>query len=203
MGPAHHTARSPDRGQAPRLEPAALGEGRPSRHAQVRAIVGAARLDAPDLDAVLDGHEEASSRFRGVRDMVARHPDPAIVDWARLCAGMQDADWRAGSARLGQHGLSSTRGDTTTNSPLFIVWRPRSADPLRPVPPSCPVGIGGPFGGRSGDSDHRARTEEEWRESFARSCELDHGWTRSPVPSCRSSATAPRSETAPCREASS
>jgi len=41
-------------------------------------IVGAADPAAADFGAVLDAHQSASPLLRGIRTMVAHHPDPAV-----------------------------------------------------------------------------------------------------------------------------
>jgi predicted TIM-barrel fold metal-dependent hydrolase len=57
------------------------------------AIIGDARLNAPDIDEVLDRHAEASpTLFRGIRDF-------GEGDYLR------DPDWQRGFARLGERGL--------------------------------------------------------------------------------------------------
>ncbi|RYD21605.1 MAG: hypothetical protein EOP69_00995 [Spirochaetia bacterium] len=50
----------------------------------ISAIIGSADLQLGDnIQAVLDGHQEASSRFKGIRDSVAWHSSPAIAYKAR------------------------------------------------------------------------------------------------------------------------
>ncbi|WP_460729957.1 amidohydrolase family protein [Nocardia heshunensis] len=42
------------------------------------AIMGAGDPTAPDFAALLDAHQAASPRFRGIRARVEQHPDPAV-----------------------------------------------------------------------------------------------------------------------------
>ena len=77
--------------------------------APIDGIVAHADLAHPDLDAVLDAHEEASGgRFRGIRDSLAH----AVEAEALLIPGQygesksEGAAFRRGVARLGERGLS-------------------------------------------------------------------------------------------------
>jgi len=141
----------------------------------IQAIVGAAHLEASDLDAVLDAHAAASSRFRGVRDMLAAHGDPSVVDWARPGASVRHLSWRRGYARLGQRGLSF---DAWMYHHQLDAFRDVAAEfPETPVVLchlGSPVAIGGPYAALAGDTEDRERVEKTWRHAFARLCELDH-----------------------------
>jgi predicted TIM-barrel fold metal-dependent hydrolase len=74
------------------------------QHGFPHGIVGYARLEAADVDEVLDGHAEHRN-FRGIRQILNWDPDPVrtFVDRADY---MTDAAWLAGFARLGRRGLS-------------------------------------------------------------------------------------------------
>ena len=80
----------------------------------IRAIVGAAHLEAPDLGGVLDAHQRASTRFRGVRDMLAAHPNEAIVDFEREPGLIRNPAWREGYALLGKRSNPTQVGVRTT-----------------------------------------------------------------------------------------
>lgn len=68
------------------------------------AIVAAADLTAPDLDAQLDRHLSYGPRLRGVRQIVSRHPsEDAATGSAALLA---DPRFEAGLRRLGLRALS-------------------------------------------------------------------------------------------------
>jgi predicted TIM-barrel fold metal-dependent hydrolase len=67
------------------------------------AIVAAAQLDHPDIDAHLVGHA-AQSAVRGVRHIVNWHPDPRRTYTPRDVTG--DVAWAQGYAALARHGLS-------------------------------------------------------------------------------------------------
>jgi L-fuconolactonase len=75
----------------------------------IAAMVGHADLRSPDLDDVLDAHVEASrGLFRGIRDALSRaDPDLGLMIAGGAPAGLfQDADFRAGVARLGARDLT-------------------------------------------------------------------------------------------------
>lgn len=79
------------------LQEMAAGTGMPN------AIVAAARLDDPDLDAKLASHA-AHPNVRGVRHIVNWHADPKRTYAARDLS--RDEAWRAGFGRLKDHDLS-------------------------------------------------------------------------------------------------
>lgn len=141
----------------------------------IRAIVGAAHLEASDLDAVLDAHVASSSRFRGVRDMLAAHADPSVVDWARPGAKMNSPAWRKGYVRLGERGLSFDAWMYHHQLDDFRALAKAYPDtPVVLCHLGSPVGIGGPYAALAGDAADRERVENGWREAFVRLCELDH-----------------------------
>jgi predicted TIM-barrel fold metal-dependent hydrolase len=77
--------------------------------AAIAAIVSHADLRNPELDAVLDAHEDAGrGLFRGIRHAGACDPHPEALRIAgRAPVGLyDDAAFRAGVARLGERGLS-------------------------------------------------------------------------------------------------
>ena len=75
--------------------------------AEIAAIVSRADLRGPELDAVLDAHEEAGKgRFRGIRHAGARDPHPeALFIPGRAPEGLYEMDeFRQGVAQLGERG---------------------------------------------------------------------------------------------------
>ncbi len=77
--------------------------------AKIAAIVAHADLRHPDLDAVLDAHEEAGAGlFRGIRDAAAWDPNPeALLIPPPAPKGLfADDRFRAGVERLGKRGLT-------------------------------------------------------------------------------------------------
>ena len=141
-----------------------------------RAIVGAAHLEADDLPEVLDAHAEASSRFRGIRDMLAAHDDPAIVDFARKKDLLSNEAWRRGYALLGERGLTFDAWmyhHQLDDFTAFAKEHPETRFVLCHL--ATPVAMGGPFGGRGQSKTERERIEEKWKESLRRIAEVPHG----------------------------
>jgi predicted TIM-barrel fold metal-dependent hydrolase len=79
-------------------------QGIADQHGFPHGIVGYARLEADDIDEVLDGHL-AFPNFRGVRQILNWDPDPVrtFVDRPDY---MTDPKWLEGFARLSRRGLS-------------------------------------------------------------------------------------------------
>ena len=80
-------------------------ESRAGDGATIAAIVSRADLRGPDLDAVLDAHDEAGKGlFRGIRHAGARDPNPECLSIpGRAPEGLyEDAAFRKGVARLGE-----------------------------------------------------------------------------------------------------
>ncbi len=141
----------------------------------IRAIVGAAHLEAPDLGDVLDAHQRASTRFRGVRDMLAAHPNEAIVDFAREPGLIRNPAWREGYALLGKRGLSFDAwmyhhqldefGDLVRSQPETKVVLCHLA---------TPIALAGPYGGLGGNPAERVRIANEWKEAIANFASIPH-----------------------------
>lgn len=73
-------------------------------HGFPHGIVGYARLEAPGLENVLDGHSRHRN-FRGVRQILNWDPDP-IRTFVTRDDYMRDPNWLAGFAHLAPRGLS-------------------------------------------------------------------------------------------------
>ncbi len=141
----------------------------------IRAIVGAAHLEAPDLADVLDAHQRASKRFVGVRDMLAAHPSKAIVDWERDPGLVRKPAWREGYALLGKRGLSFDAwmyhhqldefGDLVRSHPETKVVLCHLA---------TPIAIAGPYGGLGNTAAERARIAGEWKEAISNFASIPH-----------------------------
>lgn len=78
-------------------------QGLADQHGMPNGIVAAARLNHPNLDALLAAHA-ARRNVRGVRHIVNWHADPNRTYSPRDVT--QDEDWQRGFALLKQHGLS-------------------------------------------------------------------------------------------------
>ncbi|WP_316573680.1 amidohydrolase family protein [Nocardia canadensis] len=69
-------------------------------------IVGAADPAAADFGAVLDAHQSASPLLRGIRTMVAHHPDPAVKSFAAHDGHLTAPAFLNGFGLLAERGLS-------------------------------------------------------------------------------------------------
>jgi len=88
---------------------AAEAERRQTRARVCAAIVGHVDFRAGErVDAVLEAHiEAAGGRFRGIRQVTARHPDLlASISTPPPLGLMSDPAFRVGFARLGKYGLN-------------------------------------------------------------------------------------------------
>ncbi|MBW2510255.1 MAG: amidohydrolase family protein [Deltaproteobacteria bacterium] len=141
----------------------------------IRAIVGAAHLEAPDLGDVLDAHQRASTRFRGVRDMLAAHPSEAIFDFERAPGLIRNPAWREGYALLGKRGL-------TFDAWMYHHQLDEFGDLVRSHPETkvvlchlaTPIAIAGPYGGLGVNPTERARIADEWKEALANFASIPH-----------------------------
>ena len=134
----------------------------------IRGIVGAAHLEAPDLPDVLDEHQRASRRFRGVRDMIAAHPSESIVDWEREPGLLRKAAWRDGYALLGKRGLTFDAWMYHHQLREFAeLARSVSETKVVLVHLGTPIALAGPFGGFGETAAERARITDEWKEAVS------------------------------------
>lgn len=78
------------------------------------AIVGFCDLTDPKFERILDDHQSASPRFRGVRQIVSRHPLEDTTSEGETL--LKQAGFRRGLAALSQRGLSF---DLQLSSPLL------------------------------------------------------------------------------------
>lgn len=70
------------------------------------AILGAADPAAPEFGALLDAHRAASPLFRGIRAMVARHPDRGVRPYTAIEGALTRKEFLDGFAALAERGLS-------------------------------------------------------------------------------------------------
>jgi len=109
------------------------------------AIVGHADLRSADVDDVLEGHQAASDRLRGIRQMAARHADRGVLAFSDTANLYRDPSFLRGFEKLVARKL---RFDAWVNSDQIadVVELAR----LFPEVPivldhmGTPVGAGGP-----------------------------------------------------------
>jgi predicted TIM-barrel fold metal-dependent hydrolase len=141
----------------------------------IKAFVGSAELDRPDLEKVLQGHAEASTRFRGIRDKLACHPDRRVMDFARSPTLLRDPAWRAGYQMLGERGLSFDAWMYYQQLPEFIdLVRAIPDTPVVLVFLATPIGLEGDYCGLGSTPAERDKIAAEWKESLLRLAEVPH-----------------------------
>lgn len=123
--------------------------------------------DAEALEAQLDAHSIASGRLRGVRDILAAHPDKRVHTWTDPGRIRSDAT-RQGVATLGERSLT------------FEAWCYHEqlgdlADLISDVPMTTfmldhmgtPVGLAGAHGGQGTTDRARAEILDVWHAGLA------------------------------------
>jgi predicted TIM-barrel fold metal-dependent hydrolase len=141
----------------------------------LKAFVGSAELDRPDLEDLLDAHAASSSRFRGVRDKLACHPDRRVMDYARSSTLLRDPAWRAGYQTLGERGFSFDAWMYYQQLPDFIdLVRAIPDTPVVLVHLATPIGLGGDYCGLGSTAAERDKIAAEWKDSLLRLAEVPH-----------------------------
>ena len=140
------------------------------------AIIGEARLnDSKNLDAVLDAHEAASGRFRGVRDMLAHHSSKAVHNFNESEDMMRRDNFRAGFKRLGERGLSydafifSHQLQDLCDLVELIPTTPIVIDHM-----ATPIALMGPFGGMGTTPSLREQIKIDWISGLKRLAQSEH-----------------------------
>jgi len=140
------------------------------------AIVGEVRLHAVDvLDDVLDAHQAASPRFQGVRDMIAQHPSPGVMDFNHRTDLLRREDFQHGYALLAERGLSF-------DAWLYSHQLPDLIDLVREIPGTrvvldhlgTPIALAGPFGGLGQTQNERSEIKDQWYENLSLLAEVSH-----------------------------
>jgi predicted TIM-barrel fold metal-dependent hydrolase len=70
------------------------------------AILGSANPATPGFAELLDAHHAASPRFRGIRTMVAHHPDPDVRSFTKVESALTTTEFLDDFAQLAERGLS-------------------------------------------------------------------------------------------------
>ena len=130
----------------------------------IAAMVGHTDLRSPALDDVLDAHVDASNgMFRGVRDALSRaQPDIGLMIAGGAPEGLfQDADFRAGVARLGARGLTYDSWHYHYQNGEFLALARAVPDTLMVLDHfGTPIGVG-PY------ADARDEIFGEWQDDIA------------------------------------
>ena len=126
-------------------------------------IVAHAVVDDPvALEAQLDGHSIASGRLRGVRDILAAHPDKRVHTWTDPSRIGSDA-LRVGLGTLAERGL--TFEAWCYSNQLGELARLADDVPMTTMVldhMGTPVGLAGPHGGQGETEADRAQILDDW-----------------------------------------
>ena len=130
----------------------------------IAALVAHTDLRRPDLDALLDAHEEAGQGlFRGIRDALSRaeHPEVMRIPGHAPAGLSEDPAFRAGVARLGERGLTYDTWHYHHQNRQFLELARAVADTLMVLDHfGTPAGVG-PY------ASQREEIYEQWRHDIA------------------------------------
>ena len=138
----------------------------------LKAIVGHASLDHPQLAATLDAHAHESARFVGIRDKLAFSHARTVMNW---CAGpdvMEQVGWQRGYEQLGARGLTFDAwcfGHQLRSLAKLFRRHPTTRAVLDHL--GSPIGAGGRFEGVVTSEAARDRVFETWKEDLHRIAE--------------------------------
>ncbi|MFE6925873.1 amidohydrolase family protein [Nocardia sp. NPDC057663] len=132
------------------------------------AIIASADPAAADFGAVLDAHQSASPLLRGIRTMVAHHPDPAVKSFAPNDSALTAPAFLNGFTQLAQRGLSFDAWVYSVQLPDVTALAERFPEvPIVLDHLGTPAGIFGPVGKNTG---HTAAQREalfaRWRDDL-------------------------------------
>lgn len=120
-----------------------------------------------DVVPILAAQKAASPRVRGIRDMLANHPSPTVMDFSDEPAASRSAAFRTGFAHLAERDLSYDAW--VFSHQLDQVAELASAIPEVPMVlchGGTPVGYAGEFHGVGATTSARDRIAGEWREGI-------------------------------------
>lgn len=134
----------------------------------IAAIITQADLSmGKEVNEILQRHLEASSRVRGVRQMLSWHPDKAILNGCEDPGLMKRPKWRAGFEQLAKHGLSfETACYHNQIDDLAELARDFPETTITLCHLGTPPGVGGPFGGQGHSASERQGLLERWKEAL-------------------------------------
>ena len=140
------------------------------------AIIGEVHLhDFENLDAVIDAHAKASPLFKGVRDMLAIHPNKGVMDFNETGDMLQSEDFKKGYARLGERNLTYEAyifSHQLKDLTKLVSEVPQTKVVLNHV--GTPVGLGGEHGSAGKTAQDRKSIQEQWYEDLALLAEVPH-----------------------------
>ena len=139
------------------------------------AIIGQVHLhDLEHLDKVLNGHAE-SKRFKGVRDMIAKHDSKSIMDFSEIENALNNENFKKGYQILGDKGLTYDAFLYAHQLEDFIELvkeNPQTKVVLDHM--GTPIGIGGPHGDFGHTKEARENTYKKWQTDMMALAEVAH-----------------------------
>ena len=141
-----------------------------------KAIVAEARLsDLDTLESLLDAHSKASPLFKGIRDMLAFHPDKGVMDFAHDPAHNFSDQFKKGYALLGTRGL-------TYDAFLYAHQLKDFINLVSDIPDTkvvldhvgTPIAVAGPHGGLGASQLEREKIREEWYSDLTALSQVPH-----------------------------
>lgn len=137
---------------------------------ELGAIMGHADVRAANFTEVLDAHEAASSRFRGVRMMASWHESPEVMNFHEEGPGLfREPAFLNGFAELVKRDLGFEAWCYSEQLPdvaALAQAHPEGRIMLDHF--GTPIGVFGPFGQTHGQTPNaRASTLEKWKDDIA------------------------------------
>lgn len=136
---------------------------------RLAAIEGSADPAAPGFAELLDAHQSALPLFRGIRTMVAHHPDPDVKVFTHDPAALTSRAFLDGFAEL-------ARRDLVFEAWVYSHQLPQVTALARHYPEvtivlnhlATPAGVFGPIGRETGQTEEKRHAVlERWREDIA------------------------------------
>ncbi|MFD6449522.1 amidohydrolase family protein [Nocardia sp. NPDC060220] len=131
-------------------------------------IIGSADPAGADFGAVLDAHQSASPLFRGIRSMVAYHPDPGVKSFAAHDGALTAPAFLNGFGQLAERGLSFDAWVYSGQLPEVTALAERFPEvPIVLDHLGTPAGVFGPVGKDTGHTGgQRELLFDRWREDL-------------------------------------
>lgn len=132
------------------------------------AIVGAGDPAAPEFAELLDAHQAASPRFRGIRTRVEYHPDPDVRAQCKAPGTLTSAAFLNGFSALAERGLSFEAWVYSGQLPEVTALAGRFPDATIVLNHlGTPAGIFGPVGDDTGQNPgQRRELFVRWRDDL-------------------------------------
>lgn len=119
------------------------------------------------VNEVLRRHLEASSRVKGIRQMLSWHPDKAVLNGCEDPGLMKRPKWQEGFEQLAKQALSfETACYHHQIDDLAALARSFPETTITLCHLGTPPGVGGPFGGQGTSASERQDILKRWKEAL-------------------------------------